>query len=63
MPKSNRFAWNAAKGQLQLFANLGIRDSLAEEIIRQVDTMLGAQKRDVEPHIVVFAGHVRLQMI
>jgi hypothetical protein len=55
--KSNRFVWNAAKGQLELFASLGIRAKLADEIIRQVETIFGTQKADVEPHIVVFAGH------
>ena len=55
--KSNRFAWSAAKGQLELFASLGIRAELANEIIRKVDAMLGTKKEDVEPDVVVFAGH------
>jgi tetratricopeptide (TPR) repeat protein len=57
VPKSNRFAWNAAKGQLALFASLGIRAKLVDEIIRQVEDILGTQKADVEPHIVIFTGH------
>lgn len=56
--KSNRFAWGAAKGQLELFASLGIRAELANDIIQQVEATLGAEKKkDVEQHVVVFAGH------
>ena len=33
IPRNGRFAWDAAKGQLQLFALLGIKVELANEVI------------------------------
>jgi hypothetical protein len=55
--KSTRFAWNAAKGQLELFASLGIRAELVDEIVQQVEAILGKPKDEVEKHVVIFAGH------
>jgi hypothetical protein len=54
--RSNVFAWGAAKGQLQLFGSLGLRTDLVANIIRTVEATLGKSK-DVQRHVVVFAGH------
>jgi hypothetical protein len=54
--KINPFAWNAAKSQLQLFARLGFRAQLAEQIIGAVESV----RRDPTPcekHVVIFVAH------
>ena len=56
MPKSNLFAWDAARGQLELFASLGIRAALAQEVIKAVEDGL-ARPKSVESHVIVFVGH------
>ena len=58
VPRDDHFVWSAARGQLQLFASLGVRADVADEVIRAVDAQ-------VEPplaaapalHAIVFAGH------
>jgi hypothetical protein len=58
LPTNAHFAWDAARGQLQLFAGLGIRPNLANEVIRAVDERMAPPDRDEAPfHQVVFAGH------
>jgi hypothetical protein len=57
VPESNRFGWNAARGQLELFGSLGFRSELVNRIIQEVETLLGPQSASVETHTVVFAGH------
>lgn len=66
IPKNARFAWDAAKGQLELFAELGIKADLANEVIRTIDAMVDqpAVGKVDQPapqkkmrHAVVFAGH------
>jgi hypothetical protein len=54
--RSNVFAWGAAKGQLQLFANLGIKADLVAEIITAVDATLGTSD-PVRHRVLIFAGH------
>lgn len=62
IPPHSLFAWDAARGQLQLFADLGIRAEAARAVIQAFDaqdTASGAAKaapsRPV--HLVVFTGH------
>jgi len=58
VPK-NRFAWNAARGQLELFAKLGYKTELANTIIWTMDNLVGRPEIDDigELHMVIFAGH------
>ncbi len=58
IPRNRRFAWDAAKGQLGLFAQLGIKAELANEIILAMDSLMAAPEPDkTELHLIVFAGH------
>lgn len=59
VPKDTPFVWDAAKGQLQLFADLGIKKDLACSVIAAIDVNVEAPKKDIEKpdHVVVFVGH------
>jgi hypothetical protein len=66
IPRNSRFAWDAAKGQLQLFALLGIRVDLANEIILTMDAIFDRSEPDNAArsklekkmlHTIIFAGH------
>jgi hypothetical protein len=58
IPRNARFAWDAAKGQLQLFAMLGIKADLANEVIRTMDAFVDRSEPDQKVlHTIVFAGH------
>jgi hypothetical protein len=63
IPRDNPFAYDAVKGQLQLFALLGVRATLARAVIDALETGLGTPKVSVTTdtskplHVVVFAGH------
>jgi hypothetical protein len=55
IPKEKQFAWGSAKGQLELFASLGVREEMARQVIASVDV---AQKTAGKPlHLIIFAGH------
>jgi hypothetical protein len=69
IPRDNPFAWDAAKGQLVLFASLGVKARVARAVIEAMDARLatasgtvtsGAVKPTVAAarplHIVVFSG-------
>jgi hypothetical protein len=55
--KSSPFEWDAAKGQLELFADLGVRPDRARAVIAAVGTVLGEEPESRPTHVVVFAGH------
>jgi hypothetical protein len=58
IPRNGRFVWDAARGQLDLFARLGFKAELANEIILTMDALVAAPEPDKkELHMVVFAGH------
>ena len=59
VPKNGFFAWNAARGQLELFAKLGYKVELADKIISTIDTLVVRPEVDDlgELHMVVFSGH------
>lgn len=58
IPKNGRFAWDAAKGQLQLFFLLGIKADLADEVIRAMDALVDRPEGETKTlHTVVFTGH------
>ncbi len=62
IPLDKAFAWDAARGQLELFADLGVREQLAREVIETLDARFAesggepsAPRRPV--HLILFAGH------
>jgi hypothetical protein len=57
IPRSARFVWDAAKGQLKLFALLGIKADLANEVITTMDAVIDRPEPDKKLHTIVFAGH------
>ena len=59
VPKNDAFAWDAAKGQLQLFAGLGIRAERAQRIIRELDAYVEPDKPvpGLRLHLIVAVGH------
>lgn len=54
IPSEKRFAWDASRGQLELFAALGMNAEIARTIIQAFKT--DAAKPSSE-HLIVFAGH------
>jgi hypothetical protein len=57
VPKSDAFAWDAARGQLQLFASLGVRAERAERVIQELDAYVEPTKSVPDLHLVVAVGH------
>jgi hypothetical protein len=68
VPKNGVRAWTSTRGQLQLFAALGIRPELADEVIRTVDALVATpdedegrqrpgKERGEGKHVILFAGH------
>jgi hypothetical protein len=56
---ANGFYWNAARGQLELFATLGVKADLAKAVITAIDAQVGdvSAAPPVKTHLLVFAGH------
>jgi len=57
IPKDKPFAWDAAKGQLELFAQLGIREKLASKVISAIDPWFDDRETERPEHMIVFGGH------
>lgn len=60
IPRDDRFALGAARGQLELFESLGVRAALARQVIDALDARPGAPGPSVSAkpaHVVMFAGH------
>ena len=59
VPKNGFFAWNAARGQLELFTKLGYKVDLANKVISTIDTFISRPEVDDigALHVVIFAGH------
>jgi hypothetical protein len=57
IPDDELFAWDAARGQLALFESLGVRESLARQVIDAVDGRIVPPPKDKPAHLVMFAGH------
>jgi Tetratricopeptide Repeats-Sensor len=59
IPRDKPFVWDAARGQLQLFADLGVRAGRAEKVMAEVDRKFaGSAKPPPKPlHVILFAGH------
>ena len=67
IPFDKPFAWDAARGQLELFAALGVKAELARKVIREINSCFNEQdKKQRSPeekpkkpvHLIVFAGHL-----
>ena len=60
IPLDKPFAWDAARGQLALFASLGIHPELANNIITDINgRFAGHESKSGEKpvHLILFAGH------
>ena len=60
IPEDNPFAWDAAKGQLDLFLSLGVKADLANKVISAVEAEQPTPQptADDKPlQVVIFAGH------
>ena len=58
IPRDQLFVWDAARGQLQLFADLGVQGGRAQKVITEVDRKFSGAPRTGKPlHVVLFAGH------
>ncbi len=68
IPLDAPFVWDSAKGQLELFANLGIKADIVQEVIATIDQRFASHKksdqadREDKPsklkHLILFTGHV-----
>ena len=71
VPLDSPFVWDAAKGQLKLFANLGIKEDIAQELIDFIDQRFDSHKKSDQPdksdkpdqpekpkHLILFTGHM-----
>lgn len=58
IPRNGQFVWDAAKGQLQLYALLEIKADLANEVIRTMDALVDRPEPEKKAlHTVLLAGH------
>jgi hypothetical protein len=67
IPSNGQFAWDAAKGQLELFVLLGVKTTLANEVIQAIDATfarsglgkdaLARPDKKKAFHTIVVAGH------
>ena len=63
VPLDSPFVWDSIRGQLQLFADLGVRAARARKVIDEVNRKFATASRPItQPiqvpiHVVVFAGH------
>lgn len=59
IPPNQSFAWDSARGQLQLFAELGVKANLANKVITTLDGAFAEPPKpaDRPAHIILFAGH------
>jgi hypothetical protein len=57
IPENKLFAWDATRGQLKLFAELGIKAELASAVIAANDGRLKETESKKPLHVIVFAGH------
>ena len=60
IPRDMPIAWNAVRGQLQLFESLGVRAELARKVIDELDPLFGKCQsgRHSKPvHLVIVVGH------
>jgi hypothetical protein len=56
IPANKRFAWDATRGQLELFGQLGLRTELVQAVMQALEGPVVA-KTEQREHLVVFSGH------
>jgi hypothetical protein len=57
LPLDKPFAWDATKGQLELFASLGIKTELAEKIIKDISPRYKLKDLTKPVQLFISAGH------
>jgi tetratricopeptide repeat protein len=57
IPRDKPFVWDAARGQLQLFADLGVRAGRSAKVIEECDRKFTGVPAKAPLHVVLFAGH------
>ncbi|HSB70467.1 MAG TPA: tetratricopeptide repeat-containing protein [Candidatus Methylomirabilis sp.] len=60
IPQDMPFAWDATRGQLALFGDLGVQADLAQKVISEMDGRFADRQpgeRGKPVHVVIFAGH------
>jgi len=57
VPQNDFFAWDSARGQLELFSNLGVKAELANEVIKAVDDRMREPEPVADLHAVIVVGH------
>ena len=62
IPKHEAYAWESARGQLELFRDLGVRHELASKVIDMMDRQLGSTEieavaEETPQRVILFAGH------
>jgi len=60
IPTDRPFAWDAARGQLALFAELGVQADLATKVITEIDPRFADRQADEQRkplHMILFVGH------
>jgi len=60
IPTDKPFAWDAARGQLQLFADLAVHAELANKVKARIDARFDARKSEGQQkplHVMLIAGH------
>jgi hypothetical protein len=57
IPENKSFAWDAARGQLKLFAALDIQTELATAVIAANDARFKESPSTKPCHVIIFAGH------
>jgi hypothetical protein len=55
IPKDKPFVWDAARGQLELFASLDVRGDVARQVIASIEVRQSPQEKPL--HLILFAGH------
>lgn len=59
IPVDRAFAWDAARGQLELFESLGVRADRARRVIDAMEARMAPHSTRARPrHLIVFAGHM-----
>jgi len=57
VPTTKSFYWDAARGQLELFRDLGIRAEGARQVIETMEPRIPKDEKPKPLHVVVFVGH------
>jgi hypothetical protein len=58
IPSDDPFAWDSARGQLALFAKLGVREEVARKVFEAIDGRFKVQRKEKPVHLILFGGHL-----